>query len=364
MKWIIFITLLFSKNLLALEAVVTVLETPLFKSQDYDSPVVQYLRRGDIIRIHPSVGNDKKISKYAPSREKLSQIMEKIKNDPQYNSDPLFKGDQDQTAFRDDEFIPTLDRMGKTAYVLSSHIYVYFNDAREFDERITKRDPTDYRLQEPLPKNYPLKTPHGLRAQLFVGVNQPNYESYNYPDKIKTKGYSSPLDLSYAVLKLAPGDYQDRLFIGGSLNLRYFNNSYLFTDNRTSEETGLRFGIGPTISYDSFKGEKHRINLSGTIFLNIYDRLQIEQASQTNKESRSYGAYSLTSRLNIQYHRKSIAENVDFILGSLFEIQPPTNYKAKNAGRNPSWWQNLGNDSFQTRTAFNLGAYIGIQSAY
>ncbi len=78
-----------------------------------------------------------------------------MKASPEYNEDKLFRGEEENTAFLEDEFIPTLDRQGNTVYVLSEHIFVYFNDAREYKQRVIAKDPTDYRLEEPLPKKIP-----------------------------------------------------------------------------------------------------------------------------------------------------------------------------------------------------------------
>lgn len=373
MKKCLVFFLLFSFEALALEAVVTVLETPMFKEKSYDAPVVQYLRKGDVIKIHPSIANDRDMDKYAPEPKKLAELRDRLIESPEYNQDPIFKGKTQNAAFIEDEFIPTLDRQGNTVYVLSSHIYVYFNDRRELEQRVQTQDPTDYRLQEPLPKNYPLKTPEGLRGQFIAGFTQPNYESYDYPDSIEKKGYTSPLDMQLTFLKRAPGEYQDRLYIGGTLAFKYGTNNFTFNknlvddasdDKRSSEEKNLKIGIGPTISYDAYKGEKNRINLSGTIILNFIDRFYVTQSLDETVDKREYIAYSVAPRISIQYHRKAIIEDLDFILGTALEMGAATNYQAKNAGKVPQWWQNSGDDKFTTRTTFTLGGYVGLQSAY
>lgn len=361
---ILLLFILFTTEVFALEAVVTVLETPLFSSPSYDANVVQYLRKGDVIKIHPSIGNDRNMDQYAPSPEKLKVLREKMRETPEYKEDPMFTGEESTTFYLEDEFIPTLDRQGHIAYVLSEHIYVYFNDARELEQKFIAKDPTDYRLEEPLPRKYPLYSPTGYRGQFLIGLTQPNYESYPYPDKVGTKGYTSPVDLTVTLLKQAPGNYQERLFIGGTMNFRTYQNSYTFSNLRTSEETAIKFSLGPTISYDAFKGEKNRINLSGTVIVNLIDRLYISQESTAVTDSRTYTGISLAPRFNLQYHRKQILEDLDFVLGTLMEVGTPTTFQAKNAGSQSSWWQHLGNDKFTTRTTFTLGGYVGIQSAY
>lgn len=356
--------LFISFNALALDAVVTVLETPMFKYRSYEAPVVQYLRKGDIIKIHPSVANDQSMDQHAPSPEKLAELKKKMKATPEYNQDKMFRGEEENTAFLEDEFIPMLDRQGNTVYVLSEHIFVYFNDAREYKQNIIAKDPTDYRLEEPLPRKYPLRSVTGLRGQFIMGITQPYYESYPYKDQIKRKGYTSPIDLNLTFLKQAPGNYQERLFIGGTMNFRTFENSYTFQDRRFSKETAYRFGLGPTISYDAFKSEKNRVNLSGTVLINLVDRVYVSQSLDKLSEDRLYTAYSVAPRISLQYHRKQVLEDIDFVLGTAMEMGSATSYQAKNGAGQASWWQKLGDDKFTTRTTFTLGGYVGLQSAY
>ena len=359
-----FLFCLLMNSAFALEAVVTVLETPMLKYKSYDAPVVQYLRKGDVIKIHPSIANDPKYNQYAPNPKKLAEIREKLKKTPEWNRDPLFRGEEANTAYVEDEFIPMLDRQGNTVYVMSEHIYVYFNDSREFSQRIPKNDPTDYRLEEPLPKNYPLKYPTGYRGQFLIGITQPSFESYPYKDSVATKGYMTPIDANFTLLRSAMGNYKDRMFVGGTMNVRMFENSYTFADKRLSEERALKLGLGPTVSYDAFKGEKNRINLSGSVIVNLFNQLTISQSNASITEERTYRGYSLSPRLNLQYHRKGIFEDIDFVVGTSMEMETATSFQAKNGGSQASWWRALGNDKFMTRTTFTLGGYVGIQSAY
>jgi hypothetical protein len=364
MKQLILLLICLTTNALAIEAVVTVLETPMLKFRSYEAPVVQYLKKGDVIKLHPSINNNRNFDIYSPSPEKMAEIKSSNQLLSESEDDPLSQGRGDTTAYPEDEFLPTLDRLGNTVYVIASHLYLYYNDKRELNQKVIAKDPTDYRLQEPLLKNYPIISPEGYRGQLLLGFTQPYFESYDYKDQFKTKSYQSPLDLNFTALKQAPGNYQERLFLGVSLNFRHYKNEFSFNDKRAAVEEGFRFGLGPTISYDAFKGEKNRINLSGTVLVNFLDRLYVGQSSQTTKEERQYQGSSLSPRFSIQYHRKSILEEVDFILGTSLEIGTPTTFRARNAGKDTTLWRNLGNDTFTTRPTFTFGAFLGVQSAY
>lgn len=363
MKILLVLLLIFSVNALALEAVVTVLETPIFKEKSCDSPVVQYLRKGQVIKVHPSLANSTKYDHLAPSPEKFKELKKKIEQLPEWQ-DPLFKEGKEQSVYLEDEFIPTVDRLGNTAYVLSNHIYVYFDDPREFSQKVIRKDPTDYRLEEPLPHKYPLYTPSGHRGQVLLGFSRPYNESYNYPDQVKTKSYMTPVELYMSVLWQAPHDFSDRLYVGANWHFKTFENSYSFFDFRESTERYLQLGLGPLLSYDAYKGEKNRLNLSFSINIHPLNEVTIVQKDGEEKDSRLYRGFNFSSRLGAQYHRKAITEDVDFVLGTSFHLESPTKFQAQNAGTQTSWWKKIGGETYQTRGFFTLTGYIGLQASY
>jgi hypothetical protein len=363
LKKILFLLTFFTIKAHAIEAVVTVLEAPLFKEKSLDAPVVQYLRKGDYIKLHPSIANDERYDHLAPSPEKYQELKKKVQESPD-NLDPLFKGNNGEIVFLEDQFIPTVDRLGKKVYVLSEHIFVYFNDKRELNQNVAKRDPTDYRLQEPLPKRYPLHNASGYRGQLLLGAAQAYNESYSYPDNIKAKGYSYPVEVNVNLLLGVPYDNKDRFFFGAAFRFKTFKNEYSFLDFRTSKETYIQVGGGPLISYDVFKGSRDRINVSGSILINPFNYLAIVQNRDNLNDTRNYRGYSLAPRFGLQYHRKDIIENLDFVLGTSLDTETPATYKAIDGGSQADWWKALGADSFRTQATFAMSVNFGLQAAY
>jgi hypothetical protein len=361
----IFLLLLFiAPSAFALEAVVTVLETPMLKSPSLDAPVVQYLRKGDVIELHPVMDNTDRYDHLAPLADKQKKIREELEKTPEWNQDEVFTG-KTIKANAESEFIPMLDRLGNTVFVMRDHLYIYFETEKELTQTVLTKDPTDYRLEEPLPKNYPFYHPTGYRGQVTLGVTQPYFESYPYQSQIKTKGYMSPIDFNVALLRITKNDKQDRFYFGGNFNVRVFSNEYLFVNERTSSEKGLRLGLGPYITYDAYKAEKNRVNLYGSINFNFFNQLIIAQSDQIgSSDERIYRAYSFATRIGAQYHRKQVMEDVDFVIGTAMEVEPATTFRAKNAATQVSWWADGGNDKFSTRTTFTLAAYLGFQSAY
>lgn len=363
MKKMIVICLFSISNAFALDAVVTVLETPMLKSKSYDAPVVQYLRKGDVIKIHPSLNNNTDYDHLAPSPKKLARLKKELDESPEWNQDPLFKG-QATKAHIEDEFIPTLDRQGNTVYIIRDHLYVYFTNPKELDQSTLRKDPTDYRLEEPLPKKYPLYSPTGFRGQFIIGLTQPYFESYPYPSNVKTKGYSSPIDVNISLLRNRPDDKYDRFYFGGTANIRTYTNSYTLFNGVEAQETGMKLGLGPYISFDAYKGTENRINLYGSINVNFFNQINVSQSSGSVEEQRNYRTISIAPRIGVQFHRKQVLEDVDFVLGTAMEIEPATTFRSTSAANQEDWWVSGGSDKFKTRTTFTLAGYIGFQSAY
>lgn len=364
MKFFILLLIFLTQSALALEAVVIVLETPLLREPNLDAQVVQYLRKGDIYKVDPALARNESFDHLAPTEEKLKALQGELEQTPEWKEDVVF-GKRPRVVKDEDEFIAVLDRQGKTAYVIREHFYIYYENKKELSQVALRKDPTDYRLEEPLPKNYPLYSPTGYRGQVTLGFTQPYNESYPYNSDVKQKGYMSPVDLNIALLKVTPDDKYDRFYFGGGMNFKFFSNTYSLLDGRRTTEQGVRLGVGPHITYDAHKGEKNRINLYGSINLNLFNQLLIKQAGAGDRsDERIYRTYSLSPRIGAQYHRKQIMEDVDFVIGTGIEVEPATTFRAKNAATQIDWWRRGGSDKFRTRTIFTMAAYLGFQSAY
>ncbi len=365
-KWLLLFIFL-STSAFALEAVVTVLEAPILAEKSRYSQVVQYLRKGDVIKIHPSVANETKYDELSPSKKKLEQVHKKLSATPEWKEDEVFKGDESQNAHIEDEFIPLVTRGGHIGYVLSEHIQVFFNDKREFRHRVyDRKDLTDYRLEEPLPRGYPVVTNRGLRGQITLGLLQPYDKSYPYLNQIKAKGYSSPIDLNFTVMRNVKSDLHDRFYYGLNFGFRNFKNQYVFSDgNRSSTEEAYKAGLGPVVSYDVHKGEKNRIAIYGRVNFYLLNLMTIEQKDVDGRsDKRRYLGFSATPTIGFQYHRKSILEDVDLVIGTGVESEISSAYRAQNGAGYKDWWRHDGNDRFNPRTIFNITGYIGLQSVY
>jgi hypothetical protein len=362
-KPLIIFLILSCSDTFALDAVITVLEAPVFRTKSLKGKIVQYLRKGDVIKIHSAVGKNEIYDHISPDPERIDSIKKEMIEKGEFQ-DPFFSNTFHEPINRDDTFIPFIDKSGSLAYVLSNHLYVYYEDKREFSESEITFDETDYRLKEPLPPNYPLSQKTGYRGQAILGFSQPYTESYPYPDSIKTKGYSSPVELYLSFLNQPRHEARDRFYFGPSLRFRRFENTFFFFDKRESQEIYYEFSLGPSIQFDAYKGEKNRLNLAFNIHFQPWNFLKITQSDANESESRTYRGYGFSSRLGIYYHRKSISENLDFIIGSSLDLDLPLSYQAQSGAGNTSWWQKLGGEKFRPKSSFGVTTALGIQAAY
>lgn len=332
---------LFSTSSFALEAVISVLEAPLFRKKDINSQVIQYKRKGDIIKIHPVLNDD---FRYDHLRDKKTFLKEKF-------------------AYNEDEFIPTYDRFGNLSYVLRDHIFIYFEDEREHAQIPLKKDPTDYRLQEPLPETYPLYQKTGYRGQFFFAVSEAYKESYPYAQDAKGKGYSLPMSATLNLMRRAKHDVQDRLYFGLSLSFTHHETSFVLTNNNQVSERANKFGLGPIISYDAYKSNSARISIMTGVLVNLFHQFDITQTDRSNNsESRAYRGYSFTPKLSAHYSLSDVLPKVDFVLGTEISADLAGNLKVDRGSRYETWWQNPGTDSFRPKTNINSSIYLGLQS--
>lgn len=327
----------------ALDAVVTVLEAPLFKKKDINSFVVQYKRKGDIIKVHDSLMADLRYDHLKP------------------------KGmiEEEKFAYNEDEFIPTYDRLGNLAYVLREHIFIYFEDQRETAQIPLKKDPTDYRLQEPLPPTYPIRKKTGYRGQVYFSVSQPYNDTYPYPSDAKNEGYDLPLSGTFNFLRKASFDAQDRLYFGLSTNFTSHSTSFILNSNNIVEEKSYKFGIGPVISYDAYKSTDTRVSIMTSVLVNVFHQFDITQKAQNgDSEMRSYRGYSLTPRLTALYTFLHVISDIDIFVGTTLEADVGGTFKVDRGSRYPNWWQSAGADQFKNPVNFNVSAHLGIQTRY
>ena len=132
-------------------------EAPLLPKPSFETRPIQHVRKGDVIYIH-----DKHFG-LADYQVTFSGYIDE--DSPDYN--------KIEDGIDKEGFFQTFDKLGQIAYIQKKYIKLIFKDEREKESALVpwKNDPTDYRLEEPLPKNYPLYTVTGLKASAALALS-------------------------------------------------------------------------------------------------------------------------------------------------------------------------------------------------
>lgn len=352
----IFFILLVSFNLLASEGVITVLEAPVFRTDDTSSKVLQYHRKGEKIYIHPAEF----------SRDKYEGLIEEddiqiLNYENKYSEkyrDELFKKGKTYFPNPSSRFYKTLTTSGVEAYILKEHVFLLYEDRRELTQKVIKRDNTDYRIDEPLPEGYPIAKPTGYRGGGTFGLGLTNEKSYPYKENINSTGYDLTKSINFIFTRQVKFDLNRRFFFGGKISIFSSTTNYI-TDSISSKEDHFKMGIGPYLSYDLWKTEKYIINQSGSLIFNFYDNKTISQKSDSLgiNDKVDYSSYNFSPGLTTTFILRKITRDYDLVGGVNFAFNFPRTYKAQSS---PNQWEN----SFEVGLNIEQNYFLGLQTDY
>ncbi len=338
--FIIFITInLLSLPLLALEGTVIVLEAPLFSKPNTKTRIVQYLRKNDVINIH---------NQHAPPL--LYQIYD----------EPILKGMSHSSS----KFFTTLDRTGKTAYVLKDHVKLIYKDIREFYDRSKlKHDPTDYRLAEPLPENFPLQNTEKYIATVNLGLGSSDKISYPYPTSIDEEDYTSRKLVSLSYSKRIAFDFTNRLYFGVLTYYQQGSSKFTLNNYTTSRESSWQLGIGPYLSYLAYRNPRFHLSFYGGItYAYAKSAVKIRRASIDTTFERSFSGNVFKGRLGLQLAH-TFLPGVDLTLSTQLEATLPHSLKSGDRQKATQLWNN-GDDSISYSGVFSMSMLAGIVAYY
>jgi hypothetical protein len=358
-KLIIFSIALISIEVFSQEGVITVLEAPVFFAPDSNSKVIQYHRKGATVYVHPA-----EFSEDFFKDDYANKVKNTKKDELEYNNrfeDVLFENGKVYTPDPESKFVKTLTRSAVEGYILKQHIFLLYKDDREFDQKVVKNDPTDYRIDEPLPKNYPLKTKSGFRGQAYVSLGTPMGQAYPYSENINDTGYDFNKEFTFIGSKQVKFDQTKRLFFGGMFNIHTSTSTYL-TSNISAEEGEIRLGIGPFLSYDIWKTDSVAINVNTSLLLNIYNTKTIKQkfTDLNISETREYKSTYFSPRLGSTFIVRDFLSDFDFVSGVNITLNLPHSYETSDKSGNASKWE----ESFSVGYFAEQTYFIGIQTDY
>lgn len=348
----------------AAEAIISVLEAPLFITNDELSRIVQYHRKGEKIYIHSEELNIKRYDflgadiEYDQAKELTDKYTETYK-------DAMFKQDTGKAQAKESKFIRTLDKRGHEAFILREHVEIVFDDYREFKRRSKDFDETDYRLDEPLTETYPLYKETGYRGFFTFGLGSQNETNYPYNQSIEDSGYTNRRDFSAIWSYMTGVDKKQRFYFGGMFSLTSSESQFVLED-RNTHETVIRIGVGPYLSYDAWKTEEYIFTFYSSILFNIANQTEVTQTDQDTKEdeTRIYIANNFSPRFGGTLTLRDTFGTLDIITGFHMLIDLPHKLKSESTAQNKSWWTKEKDDEISKPFQTELNLFIGLQSDY
>ncbi len=339
------------------EAMVTVLEAPMFEKPSREARVVQYARRGERVFVHGVVLVDRTAYGDLPEGERLSS------EDP---NDPFTLKPEIENYYDGSDFILSKDKLGRDVWLLKEHVFLLTGDRREFAQApaSSRNDPTDYRLLEPLPANYPLHRVKSIRGTLGLSLASPESLTYAYPRRITSEGYGPQLELAASMSKILSKDIGERWHVGGLGLLRVSGNEYRL-QGRTSREDVLRLGGGPQLSFDAWSAERQRLVLSWAALVH-FTQLAVSQTENASgdQEVRAFRGLNFASRIGGQWQWLNVLADADLFVGVWGEFEASSGLVANTDTNRPQWWNESRGSTYRPDPVFSFGAGVGFQSSY
>ncbi|MFT6069557.1 MAG: hypothetical protein ACJAT2_001005 [Bacteriovoracaceae bacterium] len=342
------------------EAVVIVLETALYKEDDATSKVLQLARKNQTVWIHDREFGTSPLSPDYSSMNNATEL-QSIKNESFLDSQ------------RKSGFFETMDRNGNTAFIKRSHVKLVYKDDREYLSNVNPfiEDPTDYRLEEPLPRNYPF-TDVDKRRAFIQSVFGPALRSrYEYEGNIASTDRSFRKGIALGYAKKVSWDNENRFYLGGYGHILTSEANFTFSsgEHDFTREISYQVSLGPYLSYDVHRQEKWLINVGGGFNVN-WNRHFVKLSNislQDVTEERLFQGFSISPRIFSEFHwRDVLIEDLDLVFGIDMQFHSAQSYKAKSPPIEPDIWEY--NDSLDhnvvTPSAGVLTFLVGIQSSY
>jgi hypothetical protein len=340
---------------------VTVLEAPVFRDQSMSSKVIFYFRKGDKINIHPAEFARNRYEEFIdiPNEDVIAYTKTYKKDFP----DKMFD-EEDEVYYPapDSRYYKVLLKSGRTGWILKDHIFLITSDRRELSQNVLDEDNTDYRIEEPLPKKFPLKQKTGIRGYGTFGLGISRSSSYPYTERVNQNGYGFTKNLNFSFLRTVDFDSSRRFYFGGMINILSYTNEFELKTRTTAEEH-TSMSIGPSLVYDLWKNAKYTFSTQGTLLFNFFNFTNIRQREigSGEQDQRDFNSYYFTPVMSFLFSIKDVLSEYDLILGTNVIFELSRSYSATNGGNNDSWWSG---NSYDRDFAIEANYFVGIQTDY
>lgn len=319
----LFSCLLLSSNLMAATGVIRALEVPLLLEEKDDSTILQKIRMGQKIHIN------------------------------------------DNTLDTESEYYQTLTRDGMNAYIKKSFVKMIYRSEREYSEKIhLAEDPTDYRLEEPMPDAYPFKDVLNNKASMYLNYQNSTESSYDYSGDRTREVYNPTYTLSLKYMRNPKFDYTNRVYYGLYFGGQTEENDFQIGSNVFAAERHIKFFLGPTFQYTFYRRRFFEIDLSVDLAFN-FQRTFVKQEDTSNNtaEELEFTGYFLSSKANVLFVHKDPfnTRHFDIFHGPNISVNMPYTLTSST----PIQLDNFFNKtSYQVSSEISLGYYLGFTLRY
>ncbi|MBF0208301.1 MAG: hypothetical protein HQK53_15600 [Oligoflexia bacterium] len=264
---------------------IVVFEAPIFQQETINAKVVDRVKKGKIIHIHPQ----------------------------------HFSSSESEVETKSD-FYRTFDSNGQDAYILKEHVMLITNDTRESPPAIdNKNDPTDFRLAEPLPENYPYyDDKHNYNLAISIGTKSELSDLYIPKPSIDQRESGMPVELNLIIT------YAPTLF-GVTVVYAHQTNKYLLIDGTTTTEKYRSLGIGPYFSVALWRKLSHNLYTFFSPLFYFYNKIQLNSSYQSINSAfdNTYQNRHLAIRGGIYYQYDNLFPGLNTQLGINMEVSCP-----------------------------------------
>ncbi|OFZ16533.1 MAG: hypothetical protein A2X86_12105 [Bdellovibrionales bacterium GWA2_49_15] len=340
--------MVFCQNIWAAEAVVIVLQTPLFAGPKIDSTILQYHRKGEHLYIRDS--------NVSPSPHSKN-----------YDSNNPEEGEEYFPVFHQvpsSGFFETVTRTGQSAFIKADHVKILYADEREKLTEISpfEHDPTDYRLEEPLPPKYPIYDPNRYRMALAYAFGPQRKVNYPYPSLITGEDFKVRKGFYGHYIKKVDWDPYDRFYFGFFGYYFTSETDFSLLSGTFAIEEQKIISIGPYFSYDTFRINKLTLSFAGGITANRHI-MTIKAQNGASLDQRTFASWTLTPRLGSNIQIKSVFPNTDFFTGVELQAAHPFRLTSSDPQQNRNNW-NQEKDRVYFAPGAQFTVCLGVQSTY
>lgn len=330
MKYFFALFTLFITKLYAYDGVVIVLEAPLLKEAKLSSTVLQTLRKGSRVYVPNEIGN-------------------------------ILDTDEDLP-----EFIQTYDRVGNIAYIPSKYIKIINHKMSESKMPVTypSHDPTDYRIEEPIPASYPFDNTTFLRASISLSAGNNIKAPYDYNSVFNSQNFSNETGARLIISRKITFDNYDRYYFGLVAAINTVNNTIEFANKNESKENRSVIKAGPIITFDAYKTNNFRFTL-GTGFTYNYHKTSLKMSDNAGaSEERLFNGFSLSPFANTTIQATDVFPGIDFIAGTDFNLYLPHTQKSNDQIDVPELWASDSSNQIHAGLKPQVSFFLGVQVRY